>query len=57
MAAEKTGEESKAKKKRPREIKFRCRLCGKDKPLKEMMSITRFRPVLIVCQDCAREIR
>ena len=57
MAAETVKEENKAKKQKPREIKFRCQLCEKDKPLQEMVSITRFRPVLVVCQDCAREMR
>jgi hypothetical protein len=38
-------------------IYFRCRLCGKEKPLQEMRTVTRFIPVLIVCQDCARILR
>jgi ribosomal protein S14 len=39
------------------EIKFRCRRCGRVRPLSEMRSVTRFLPVLIVCKDCARELR
>ena len=38
-------------------IVFRCRRCGQAKPLTDMRSITRFLPVLIVCKDCARELR
>jgi hypothetical protein len=36
---------------------FKCRLCGKDKPIEDMRSVTRFVPVLIVCNDCARTLR
>ena len=41
----------------PEEIKFLCRRCGLEKPLSEMRSVTRFLPVLIVCMDCAKELR
>jgi hypothetical protein len=39
------------------EIKFLCRRCGLEKPLSEMRSVARFLPVLIVCMDCAKELR
>jgi hypothetical protein len=39
------------------EITFKCRLCEKDKPLKDMRTVTRFVPVLIVCKDCAKTLR
>lgn len=39
------------------EIKFKCRLCEKEKPIQEMRTVTRFIPVLVVCQDCARALR
>ncbi len=38
-------------------VTFKCRVCEKEKPLQEMRSVTRFVPVLIVCQDCARKLR
>jgi hypothetical protein len=38
-------------------VTFKCRLCGKDKPIEDMRTITRFIPVLIVCQDCAKTLR
>ena len=57
MAAETIKEEGKAKKPKPREITFKCQRCERNRPLKEMVSIARFRPVLVVCQDCAKEMR
>jgi transcription elongation factor Elf1 len=48
---------AKAKKPEPREITFLCRRCGKHKPIGEMVTVTRFIPALILCQDCAREFR
>jgi transcription elongation factor Elf1 len=45
------------KEKPQEEIKFHCRRCGRERPLSEMRSVTRFLPVLIVCKDCARELR
>jgi len=38
-------------------IHFKCRLCEKEKPLEEMRTVTRFVPVLVVCQDCAKTLR
>jgi hypothetical protein len=40
-----------------REIHFKCCLCEKEKPLQEMRTVTRFVPVLVVCQDCAKTLR
>jgi ribosomal protein S14 len=40
-----------------KEIIFRCQRCGRERPLREMTSVTRFLPVLIVCKDCANELR
>ncbi len=56
MAAE-TKKEAKEVKQKPRAITFRCQQCEKLKPIQEMTSITRFRPVLIVCRDCAKQLR
>ncbi len=39
------------------EIKFRCRVCGKDRPTHEMRMVTRFVPVLIACEECAKKLR
>ncbi len=57
MTAEAKKEENKTKKQKPREIKFKCQRCQKEVPLKDMVSVTRFRPVLIVCRNCADEMR
>ncbi|MCK4863612.1 MAG: hypothetical protein KAS25_04900 [Dehalococcoidales bacterium] len=57
MTAEAKKEADKAKKQKPREIKFKCQRCQKEVLLKEMVRVTRFRPVLIVCQNCAEEMR
>ena len=47
----------KAGNQKPREVTFKCQQCEKRKPIREMTSVTRFRPVLIICQDCAKEMR
>lgn len=39
-----------------RDILFKCRLCEKEKPLKDMRTVTRFTPTLIVCKDCAKTL-
>jgi ribosomal protein S14 len=44
-------------KKSPQEVIFRCRRCGRERPLADMRSVTRFLPILIVCKDCAQELR
>ena len=35
-----------------RGITFTCTFCRKQKPIEEMMSVTRFFPPLIACGDC-----
>ena len=55
--AEKPKTAEKVKKPVAPEVTFLCRRCEKRKPLAEMKLVTRFVPVLIVCQDCARELR
>ena len=57
MTAEKTESKKKTKEEETKEITFRCQSCDQYKPLKEMRVITRFFPMLIVCQDCDKEMR
>ncbi len=57
MTGKSTKAAARAKKPEPRVITFLCRRCGKYKPIAEMVMVTRFIPALIVCQDCARELR
>jgi len=56
-ATEKPKTAEKVKKPATPEVIFLCRRCEKRKPLAEMRLVTRFVPVLIVCQDCAKELR
>lgn len=57
MAGKTTKPAEKSKKPQPLEVTFICRRCEKRKPIEEMRTVTRFSPVLIVCRDCARELR
>lgn len=57
MAAEESKGRSRAKKEQMAEVTFKCRLCEKEKPISEMKLISRFRPVVVVCRDCEKEIR
>jgi flavoprotein len=57
MAKEASKGSSKVKTQAPQIITFKCRLCEAQKPITEMKIITRFRPVVIVCQDCEKWIR
>jgi transcription elongation factor Elf1 len=57
MAGEALKGSHKTKKQETEEVTFKCRRCGAQKPISEMRIITRFRPVMVVCQDCEKEIR
>jgi transcription elongation factor Elf1 len=57
MAEAKPRSETKSRKSVPREVTFKCRLCEKQKPISEMKVITRFRPVIVICRDCEKEIQ
>lgn len=57
MPGKSTKTDAKVKKPKPREITFLCRRCEKHKPISQMVTVTRFIPALIVCKDCARELR
>jgi len=39
------------------EVNFKCQCCNRMRPLKEMRSVTRFVPVLVVCSECDRALR
>ncbi|OGO19891.1 MAG: hypothetical protein A2Z15_04730 [Chloroflexi bacterium RBG_16_50_11] len=49
--------EAKTKKPAPQGVTFKCRLCEKQRPISEMKVIKRFRPVIIVCQDCEKGLQ
>ena len=57
MSAETVEKEGKVKSNKPAQIKFTCQWCGKRKPLEDMVRVARFLPVLVVCRDCAAEMR
>ncbi len=57
MAKEELKEADRTKTQEPREIIFRCLRCEGHKPLAEMRVITRFFPLLVVCQECEKELR
>jgi len=41
---------------KPKEFTFRCKFCGKDRPLDDMRTLTRFFPPLVACRECERKI-
>lgn len=49
-------EAPKTKKKEPGAVIFRCQRCGKERPLEEMRTVTRFFPLMVVCRECEKEI-
>jgi hypothetical protein len=57
MAGKTSKKEVRLKQPVPQEIVFKCRRCEKLKPISEMRRVTRFIPVLVVCQDCEKEMR
>lgn len=54
MAEAKSRSGAKKKKAAPGEVTFKCRLCEKQKPISEMKVVRRFRPGIVVCQDCEK---
>ena len=57
MAEKTTGFRNSTKKSKLKEITFYCSRCEKHKSITEMRTVTRFIPALLVCKDCARELR
>jgi hypothetical protein len=57
MSAEETKGASKTKKDAVMEVLFKCALCQKEKPITDMKTITRFRPVVVVCRECEKNVR
>ena len=47
-------EESVAKE--AREITFKCRFCGRSRPIDEMVVLTRFFPPMVACRDCEKKM-
>jgi len=38
-------------------IVFKCKYCGKEKPLGDMRRIDRFFPPLVACRECEKKLR
>jgi hypothetical protein len=57
MPEKKPEETDKTENKTPIKVVFKCQCCNKNRPLKEMRSITRFIPVLVVCSECEKILR
>ncbi|MFH1382935.1 MAG: hypothetical protein ABIH70_08615 [Chloroflexota bacterium] len=36
---------------------FRCKFCGKTRPIEEMVVLRRFFPPLVVCRDCEKKMQ
>jgi len=51
-----TNEAKKPEAKKPKEITFKCKSCGKPKKLSEMRIIARYFPTLVVCADCDKKM-
>jgi hypothetical protein len=57
MAVEESKTTKQTKKETAMDVSFKCSLCGKEKPISDMKTITRFRPVVVVCRDCEKGLR
>jgi transcription elongation factor Elf1 len=57
MAENKPKTKGTTRKKKHMEITFYCHRCERHRPIAEMRTVNRFMPALLVCQDCARELR
>ncbi|MDD5127260.1 MAG: hypothetical protein PHR43_04065 [Dehalococcoidales bacterium] len=43
--------------KKEAKITFKCKVCGKQKNIEDMRTVTRFFPPLVVCPECERHVR
>ena len=43
--------------KEAREVTFKCKYCGKHKPLDDMRTVDRYFPPVIACSECAEKLR
>jgi hypothetical protein len=39
-----------------KEITFKCKICGKTKPLSQLRELRRFFPPIVACSDCDDKI-
>lgn len=38
------------------EITFRCKICGKTRPLSQLRELKRFFPVVVACSECEEKM-
>lgn len=55
MTKRKEETKSKPSAKKAKEIIFTCKYCENDKPLSEMVVVTRFSPPLVACKACEKK--
>jgi len=48
----KLSEKQQSDKKDTEELTFKCKLCGKVKPLSQLREVRRFFPVITACSEC-----
>lgn len=48
--------EAGAKAKKTKKVTFKCRFCERDRPLDEMMVLTKYFPPVVLCRDCEKKI-
>jgi len=48
----KLSEKQQSNKKDTEELTFKCKLCGKVKPLSQLREVRRFFPVIAACSEC-----
>ncbi len=42
--------------KQAKKVTFKCKYCGKTRPLEEMRTVTRFFPPVVVCRECDQKL-
>ena len=56
MTTKDTGGNDKVKAVAAKQITFKCKSCGKSRPVDEMNILNRFFPPLVVCNSCEKEM-
>jgi len=57
MTTTRPQEEEQSDSNETKDITFKCKYCGKDKPLDNMRMLTGFFPPMVACRDCEMKMR
>lgn len=57
MTTTRPQEEEQSDSNETKDITFKCKYCGKDKPLDDMRMLTGFFPPMVACRDCEMKMR